>query len=265
MSNAHYLREVQYNDDSKLAARQSIYAYQQPRIVLWQRVLELAELTGSERVVDVGCGNGLYLGALERNGHRGLVSGLDFSPGMLPAAAKRAPTASLMVGDAQRLPFATDSVDVALSMHMLYHVPDRAAAIAELRRVVRPDGRALVVTNSEQHLAELDDLVAAACAEAGREPIRAMERGMKRFSVETAPALLEASFARVEKHDLHSQLVITEVEPIVAYVMSMRTLVDTPELRDVTMSKVAERARAAIERDGQLTVRTRVGCFVCRD
>jgi SAM-dependent methyltransferase len=184
---------------------------------------------------------------------------------MLPAAAARAPHASLMVGDAQRLPFPDDSVDVALSMHMLYHVPDRAAAIAELRRVVPRDGRALVVTNSEHHLAELDDLVAAACGDAGREPIRAMERSMKRFSIESAPPLLRASFGRVELHECNSQLVLTEVEPIVAYVMSMRTMVDAPELRDLMVSGVEERARAAIERDGQLTVRTRVGCFVCRD
>src|SRR5262249_4492959 len=158
-----------------------------PRVVLWERVLELAELDGNERVADVGCGNGLYLGALERAGQRGLVAGLDFSPGMLPAAAERAPHASLMIGDAQRLPFPDDSIDVALSMHMLYHVPDRAIAISELRRVVPADGRALVVTNSEQHLSELDDLVAAAFGDAGREPIRAMERSMKRFSLESAP------------------------------------------------------------------------------
>jgi ubiquinone/menaquinone biosynthesis C-methylase UbiE len=264
VSSPHYIREVQYNDDSKLAARQSIYIYQQPRIMLWQRVLELAELDGDETVIDVGCGNGLYLGALEQRAHRGLICGLDFSPGMLPAAADRAPGAALMVGDAQRLPFHDDIVDVALSMHMLYHVPDRAAAIAELRRVVRADGRVVVVTNSGQHLAELDDLLAAACGDAGREPFRAMERSMKRFSVESAPAFLQASFRHVEQHDLHSQLVITEVEPVVAYVMSMRTMLEgDDELRDAMVRGVEDRARAAIEADGHLTVRTRVGCFVC--
>lgn len=262
MSSAHYIREVQYKNDSKLSARQSIYVYQQPRIVLWQRVLDLAELRGDERVVDVGCGNGLYLGALERGAHRGLCCGLDFSPGMLPAAAERAPHAALMVGDAQRLPFPDDSVDVALSMHMLYHVPDRTVAIAELRRVVRPDGRALVVTNSEQHLAELDDLIAAACGDAGRQAIRVMERSMKNFSVENAPSMLGVSFSRVEPHRFDSELVITEVAPVLGYARSMRALLDDDGR---VIEHLADRVSREIDAHGALRVRTRVGCFVCRD
>jgi ubiquinone/menaquinone biosynthesis C-methylase UbiE len=267
VSSAHYIREVQYKNADNLSARQSIYRYQQPRLQLWPLVLDLAELHGDERVIDVGCGNGLYLGALEQRAHRGMYCGLDFSPGMLPAAAAFAPAASLMVGDAQRLPFPDNSVDVALSLHMLYHVPDRAAAIAELRRVVPPDGRALVVTNSERHLAELDDVIAGACADTGREPIRVMERSMKNFSLESALPELRASFGNVELHELNSQLVITEVEPVLAYVRSMRVMVEaaTAAHGDDLIRAVESGVARAIAADGSLTVRTRVGCFLCRD
>ena len=119
-----YLTGVQYASDANLAARQSIYRYLHPVIHVASWALDLVPLAGDERVLDAGCGNGLHLAELSRRAHRGPVVGLDLSPGMLGAAATRS-TASMLVGDAQRLPFADASFDRVLAMHMLYHVPDR--------------------------------------------------------------------------------------------------------------------------------------------
>lgn len=146
-----YITECQYATDANLAARQSLYRFQTPGIVPWRSALGLAALRGDERVLDVGCGNGLYLRALHDALHRGVVVGVDLSRGMLRSAASRSGRAELVLADAQAVPFPDDSFDVALAMHMLYHVPDRGMAIAELRRVVRSDGVVLVVTNSLEH------------------------------------------------------------------------------------------------------------------
>jgi 16S rRNA G1207 methylase RsmC len=69
--NRDYLRDTQYKTDANLAARQSIYAYQHPRIDLAARVLDLAAPVPSGTVVDVGCGNGMYLAELTRRGFSG--------------------------------------------------------------------------------------------------------------------------------------------------------------------------------------------------
>ena len=79
----------QYGDDRNLAARQSIYAFQQPVVDLWNGSLDLADLTGDETVLDIGCGNGLYLAVLRSRGHRGQVYGADLSAGMLLSARSR--------------------------------------------------------------------------------------------------------------------------------------------------------------------------------
>jgi SAM-dependent methyltransferase len=84
-----FLRDVQYRTDANLAARQSIYSYQRPRIDLQSRVLDLAAPAAGETVCDVGCGNGLYLAELARRGFAGRMLGLDLSPGMLAAARER--------------------------------------------------------------------------------------------------------------------------------------------------------------------------------
>lgn len=126
---------AQYADHERLAARQRLWSLGSAP-ALWQRALDLAALTGAATVLDVGCGNGNgnYLGELRRRGHHGTVLGLDLSPGMARYSAGFAATA---VADVQALPVRDGSVDLALCMHMLYHVPGPAQAIAQLRRVVR--------------------------------------------------------------------------------------------------------------------------------
>jgi ubiquinone/menaquinone biosynthesis C-methylase UbiE len=205
----------------------------------------LAELHGDERIVDVGCGNGRYLRTLRSRGHRGAVVGADLSPGMLGTARDAAAGAPLLVGDVQTLPFRAGAFDVALAMHMLYHVPDRAAAVSELRRVVRPGGTAVVMTNSDTHLRELDDLFVDST------------RAFIAFTTESGAAELEAVFAHVALHELVSELVVDDAAPVVAYARSMSGYAETDD-------DFENRVRRVIERDGAFRVRTAVGCFVCR-
>lgn len=61
--------------------------------------------------------------------------------------ARRSGKLILIQADA-RLPLGDGGVDVVLAMHMLYHVPDVPAPVAELRRIVKPGGTLLASTNS---------------------------------------------------------------------------------------------------------------------
>ena len=211
--------------------------------------VDLAGLAGDERVLDLGCGNGLHLAELARREHQGPLVGADLSRGMLSSAAERS-NASLLIADAQQLPFAVDAFDCVLAMHMLYHVPDRDLALSEIRRVLRPGGVMLAVTNSHRHLEELNDMFG-------------LTRAYLTFSSESGGADLERHFAAVERHDVRRELVVTEVEPVVAYVASMGSVtgfansVASPVLQDVE-----RRVRAEIESKGAFRIRTDVGCFV---
>ena len=225
-----YLTEQQYADDTNLAARQSIYVYQRPALDIWSGALDLAELRGDESVLDVGCGNGRYLGALRGRGHRGLMCGADLSPGMLRSARPFAGPAPLLVVDAQALPFATDSFDVTLAMHMLYHVPDRRVAIAELRRVLRPDGVALVVTNPSRIWRS--STTSSWSVPAPRRASSGFPSGhpsCSRWRV-VRPSSRQ-SFESVTAHHFVSELVVDDVAPVVAYARSMSTFVADTEGR----------------------------------
>jgi ubiquinone/menaquinone biosynthesis C-methylase UbiE len=258
-----YLTEQQYATDTNLAARQSIYAYQHPRIDLYARALDLADMRGDERVLDVGCGNGAYLATLRARRHRGHLCGADLSVGML-RSARHATDGPLLVGDAQGLPFADHAFDVALAMHMLYHVPDRAVALTELRRVLRPDGVALVVTNFASHLGALNDLIVE-CADSTVGADRIRPRGSIAFEMDDGAAELRAVFASVTAHPFVGELVITDVAPVLNYTRSMGAWVaDTEHELDAVLAELARRVTETIDVDGAFRVRTAAGCFVCR-
>ncbi len=97
-----------------------------------------------EVALDAGCGTGRALPLLRHAvGPAGLVLGVDVTPEMLAEAGRlgRRAVASLVVGDAGRLPLADRSVDAVLAAGLLAHRDGPAGGLAELARVTRPGGR----------------------------------------------------------------------------------------------------------------------------
>ena len=95
--------------------------------------------------LDVGCGQGWYLGALARAGYR--MNGIDFSGGQLRKAAANLRqdhfATVLAQADAQVLPFSDNTFDFAYSINAFHHLPSaeaQAKALREIVRVLRPGG-----------------------------------------------------------------------------------------------------------------------------
>ena len=115
----------------------------------------LADRTGTVGL-DVGCGNARHSEVLSE--HVARVVGLDVSRGVLGTARSRATgrgfDVELVQGDAARLPIATGAVDLAVSIATVHHLPTRdgrRASLAELARVLSPEGVALVSAWSTAH------------------------------------------------------------------------------------------------------------------
>jgi SAM-dependent methyltransferase len=279
-----HLRSVHYKTDANLAARQSIYAFQHPRIDLPARVLDLAAPAGSDTIADIGCGNGRYLAELARRGFPGRVLGADLSPCMLqaarhhlnavaasrdalaagelaaatlPAAASAAESRALasmalISADAAALPFRDGAADVTLASHMLYHVPEPADAVGELRRITRPGGRVIIVLNG---VGQLRQLRAALAAARGQDPATLTER----VTLDDGEALARSFFPRVTRHDFKAELRIPDSAPIADYIRSLPADHEHPH-SDPIIEAVLSTLPAT--QDGHYAITTHAGCLI---
>jgi ubiquinone/menaquinone biosynthesis C-methylase UbiE len=110
------------------------------------RLLDAAGVTEGQRVLDVACGTGIVARlAAERVAGAGMVAGADLSEAMLTVARRIRPDIDWRLGDAAALPFADGEFDVAVSQMGMMFFPDPAAALREMRRVVRPTGTVAVL------------------------------------------------------------------------------------------------------------------------
>ena len=97
----------------------------------------------NERILDLSCGPGRALDSLRSCGARAV--GLDHSAEMIGRALAGGQRAPLVRGDATWLPFRSGAFDGLLSTNAFHHYPDPDAALAEMHRVLRPGGRAVLV------------------------------------------------------------------------------------------------------------------------
>lgn len=107
--------------------------------------IRIAALRPGERVLDVACGTGVVARlAAQQVGPTGAVAGLDLNPGMLAVARSATPpdtTIEWHEASAEEMPLPDSSFDVVLCQMGLQFVPDRAAALREMHRTLKPGGR----------------------------------------------------------------------------------------------------------------------------
>jgi len=115
------------------------------------RLIERGGVTSHTRVLEVGCGTGNYLTAIQTETGCSAV-GVDPSEGMLATARQRVPELTWLQGSGERLPLDDASVDLVFSVDVIHHIGDRAAFFREARRVLAPGGRLCTATDSDEDI-----------------------------------------------------------------------------------------------------------------
>jgi SAM-dependent methyltransferase len=243
------LRE-QYATDDNLRARIALHAAfsTNPH---WAEWLFDREAPGpGARILDVGCGPAtLWRTNRERIDPSWSLTLADSSPGMIEAARRDlGERAVYVVADAQELPFPAGSFDAVLANHMLYHVPDRPRAFAEIRRVLVSGGTFHASTIGRGHLAELVALV----------PGWDHRRHAEAFGLETGPEQLQSFFADINVQLFEDGLAVTDAEPVLAYIRS------SSRYHGEDLTEARKTVQAAIASHGAFTIAKRQGLVSCR-
>jgi ubiquinone/menaquinone biosynthesis C-methylase UbiE len=154
------LLEMSTTEDAKQKAAATYNAaadfYDSPSNTFWERygrnTVRLLQLSPGARVLDVCCGSGASaLAAAEVVGPTGSVTGVDLAENLLQLARGKAKQRGLsnvefQTGDLTNLRFADGSFDAVVCVFGIFFVPDMEAALRELRRVLRPEGRMAITT-----------------------------------------------------------------------------------------------------------------------
>jgi SAM-dependent methyltransferase len=253
-----YLRTNQYRDSANLRARMGLHERFSVNAQGWHGwVFERIVVPPGGRLLELGCGPGaLWQANAELLPGDWQLTLTDYSAGMArevrDTLARMLPGATIVVAntDAQALPFADNSFDAVIANHMLYHVPDRLRAFAEIRRVLRPGGRFYAATNGARHMQELNAL------ENGKMPAEAQPFDRLAFSLENGAAQLAPHFANVTLHRYDDALVVTEAAPLLDYIRSMSSHPGRDDARlAITIADL-------LARDGTIRIAKDTGMFV---
>lgn len=204
----------QYSTTDKLAARARLHQKYTVAEVGWFEWVA-ARLTpeNGDRVLDIGCGPAwFWAAAAPLLPDRIDLTLADQSTGMVTEALERCRSLRAWAvegrdANATSLPFADGSFDIVVAMHMLYHVPDQAVAIAEMHRVLRPGGTLAVTTNGAGNLRQIYALTTVL----GSDPV---DPSAAAFGFDRAADLLNARFGNLRR-DIHpGHLRITDAEDV---------------------------------------------------
>ena len=116
-------------------------------------IFENLELSGKEKVLEVGCGRGFYLKTLKNVWPNLTVTGIDLNQEYLDMAKRflEGMEVELIKANATKLPFKDNSFDRAIGTEILEHIPDDQGAISEMYRVLKPGGIVMITVPNKNY------------------------------------------------------------------------------------------------------------------
>lgn len=213
--------QKQYENAHNLNTRISIhekYSVNKQGFGNW--IISNYEIREGMRVLELGCGTGDMwkerMNIIEKCSELILT---DLSEGMIKATQANLgelDRVSYQVVDIQDIPFEEDSFDVVIANMMLYHVPDLEKGLAEVRRVLNPNGKFYCATYGEHGIIEyISGLLS---------PYGVKDHVNKNFTLQNGCGLLKRQFESVQKLEYIDSLEVTDLDDMVEYIFSLTAM-----------------------------------------
>ncbi len=262
MQNNDHLREVAYNDASRLNARIAFWQlYGEPRDDAFDKFLTRLGSEPNQAVLDLGCGPAHYWAwGLERDRipSSWKPTLTDLSPGMIKEAKTNLSRFDMEfmfeIADVCDLQFEDESFDIVTANYMLYHARSQELALEEIARVLKPGGRLFAQTNSGSHIVEFLDLQREFIVDESK--LGTIGLAHEAFTLENGASFIEPCFSNVEVIADESICKATDPQIVIDYAHSMDAELDGPALDRYV--------REEIDRVGHFAVTRKSGMFVAQ-
>jgi ubiquinone/menaquinone biosynthesis C-methylase UbiE len=253
-----YLKTEQYKDSSNLDARVEIHRRFSTNPYGWMRWVfdQLLILPPNAHILELGCGPGyLWAENAPRIPAAWDITLSDLSSGMLDSAWRNLVVTGRNYKfkeiDAQSIPFADEMFDAVIANHMLYHVPDRPRALAEMKRVLKTGGRLFATTVGDRHMQEITNWLRHIHKSAVWDSFANL------FTLENGAGQLQSFFPDVSVSRYEDGLHVTELQPLMAYFRSMARIRELSEAGYVRLEadlekELKEKGRIFITKDSGL-------------
>lgn len=254
-----YLKTDQYKDSSNLDARVEIHRRFSTNSYGWMNWVfdHILALPVNAKILELGCGPAyLWKENVSRIPSAWDITLSDLSSGMLDSAWRNLVVTGRAYNfkeiDAQSIPFADETFDVVIANHMLYHVPDRAKALAEIKRVLKTGGHFFATTVGDNHLQEITNWFRQI------HKSEVWDSFANLFTLENGLAQLQPFFPNVTVSRYEDNLHVTELEPLMAY---FRSGVRAGELADEEIAKLEADLENELKEKGRIFITKDSGMF----
>lgn len=255
----NYLKTDQYRDSSNLDSRVEVHKRFSTNPYGWLTWVfdRLLDLPANAKILELGCGPGyLWKENASRVPSAWDITLSDLSSGMLDSAWRNLVVTGRSYKfkeiDAQDIPFEDETFDAVIANHMLYHVPDKAKAIAEIKRVLKTGGRFFATTVGDDHMKEMMDWYRRVHVD------KVWESFANSFTLENGLEQVRAFFPNVTVSRHEDNLEITELEPIMAYI---RSGIRVAELSEEELAKLKSDLEKELQEKGRIFIRKDSGLF----
>ncbi len=260
LSNKQSMIADQYKNAKNLDARIKLHNTFSTNSTGWFNWLfSNIDFNGVYRLLEVGCGNGALWDNREINLRNREMFLSDASSGMIDDVKKKLGNDfNCIVCECESIPFKNNFFDALVANHVLFYLKDINVGLAEIVRVLKPNGIFYCTTYGKNHMKEINELV----QEFDSNIVLSETNLFNKFGLEDGQTILEDYFSEIKMLKYPDSLHINEVEPLIEYILSCHG--NQNEIIAKQLSTFKLFLENKISEKGYIEITKDAGLFICK-
>lgn len=222
-------------------------------------LFEQIDFSKVNRLLEIGCGNGKLWEHQNVDFRNREIFLSDVSEGMVKEVRRKlGKDFNCIVADCQAIPFKDSYFDTVIANHVMFYIQNLSVGLFEIARVLRKDGFFYCSTYGKEHMKEITELVQSFDSKIELSQNRLYEL----FGLENGEEILNSYFSKVELRKYEDELIVTESQPLVDYIMSCHG--NQNEILGPKLTEFKLYIEDRLKKKGSIRITKDAGLFICK-